>query len=140
MVARDRDAKRLRPHTQEEICQNKKADLHVASVPGGSLILALVSAASSGFNLSASHRDKQIHYDERGKSTIMGALVPGRHPSSWCYHAVSVAVQVTGFLKRYFPSFFLLIQSHRSERGQRTDSLVGMPTVRIKGMLGVVSD
>lgn len=58
VVARDRDAERLRPHTQEEICQNKKATLHVASVPGGSLIPPLVSAGSSGLNLSASHRDK----------------------------------------------------------------------------------
>lgn len=120
MVARDRDAERLRPRTQEEIHQNKKAALHVAWVPGGSLIPALVSARCSGSNLSASHRDKQIHYGVGGKSTITGALVPGRHPCSWCHHAVSVAVQVTGLLKRYFPSFFLLIRSHRSERGQRT--------------------
>lgn len=120
MVARDRDAERLRPRTQEEIRQNKKAALHVAWVPGGSLIPALVSAGCSGLNLSASHRDKQIHYGVGGKSTITGALVPGRHPCSWCHHAVSVAVQVTGLLKRYFPSFFLLIRSHRSERGQRT--------------------
>lgn len=70
VVARDRDAERLRPHTQEEIRQNKKATLHVASVPGGSLIPALVSAGSSGLNLSALHRDKQIHYGEGGKSTI----------------------------------------------------------------------
>lgn len=72
VVARDRDAERLRPHTQEEIRQNKKVTLHVASVPGGSLIPALVSAGSSGLNLSALHRDKQIHYGEGGKSTITG--------------------------------------------------------------------
>lgn len=40
MVARDRDAERLRPQAQEEIDQNKNAVLHVASVPG------LVSAGS----------------------------------------------------------------------------------------------
>lgn len=57
-------------------------------------------------------------YGEGGRSTITGALFPGRHPSSWCYHAVSAAVQMTGFLKGYFPSSSWLIQRYRSEGGR----------------------